>query len=130
MKIRHYQTFQPIDVQEFEQASQGVTVRRVISAVDGAENFTMDIFQIEPGGRTAYHSHPWEHEVFVISGNGICRDQEGEKTFRQGDVIYIAPNEPHQLENTADVPAEFVCVIPKAALTSYYLVKSGHDASD
>lgn len=127
MKITHYTAVRPIDAGEMEKTFDGVTIRRVISEVDGAENFTMDIFEIAPGGHTGYHRHPWEHEVFVISGSGVCRDHEGEKPFRPGDVIYIAPNEPHELRNSGTVPVQLVCVIPKAALTAYHLARSGRE---
>jgi quercetin dioxygenase-like cupin family protein len=130
MKIQHYTAFEPIDASEIEKAFEGVTMRRVISEVDGAENFTMDVFEIAPGGHTAYHSHPWEHENFVISGHGVCRDAEGDRPFREGDVLYIAPNEFHQVRNTGATPLLMVCVIPKAALTAYYLAHSGHGGSD
>jgi len=36
-------------------------------------------------------------------------------------VIFIAPNEPHQLVNDGDVLVEVVCLIPKAALAAYYI---------
>lgn len=121
MKVQHYSSVAPIPVEEIEEATQSLTIRRVISDVDGATNFTMDIFEIGPGGYSAYHDHPWEHEVFVIRGDGVVVGAQAETSFSTGDVIFIPANEPHQLRNTSDETIELVCLIPQAALTAYYL---------
>jgi quercetin dioxygenase-like cupin family protein len=121
MKVQHYRAARPIRVEEIERTSGGVVYRRVISEVDGAANFTMDIFEIAPGGHSGFHVHPWEHEVFVIRGRGVVVGPDGEAPFGEGDVIFIPPDEPHQFRNAGDIPVEFICLIPQAALTAYYL---------
>jgi quercetin dioxygenase-like cupin family protein len=45
--------------------------------------------------------------------------------FKAGQVIFIAPDEEHQFRNTGATPVLFVCSIPKAALTAYYLEQVG-----
>lgn len=130
MKVQHYAAVAPIQVEEIEQAAHGMTIRRVISAVDGATDFTMDVFEIRPGGHSAFHAHPWEHQVFVVRGSGILVGEEGETPFGEGDVIFVAPNEPHQFRNAGTVPVEFVCLIPKAALTAYYLERTQPAAAE
>jgi quercetin dioxygenase-like cupin family protein len=60
-------------------------------------------------------------QIFVLSGEGTLVSSEGPIPFRQGDVIFIAPDEPHQIVNDGEVLVEFVCLIPKAALTAYYI---------
>ena len=121
MKVQHYSAVAPISVEEIEEATQGVTIRRVISAVDGATDFTMEIFEIGPGGYSAFHTHPWEHQVYVITGGGVVLGDQGEAPFDAGDVIFIPANEPHQFRNTGDDTVEFVCLVPQAALTAYYM---------
>jgi quercetin dioxygenase-like cupin family protein len=121
MKVQHYRDIDPLPVKGIEEATEGLTIRRVISEVDGATEFTMDVFEIEPGGRSAFHHHSWEHQIFVLSGEGTLTGPDGPVPFKQGDVIFIAPEEPHQIVNDGDSLVEFVCLIPKAALTAYYL---------
>jgi quercetin dioxygenase-like cupin family protein len=121
MKVEHYRDIEPLSVEWIEEATEGLTIRRVISEVDGATEFTMDVFEIEPGGHSAYHEHPWEHQIFVLSGEGRLNGAEGPVHFKQGDMIFIAPEEPHQIVNDGDALIEFVCLIPKAALTAYYI---------
>lgn len=127
MKIAHHSSYQPIDAGDIEKAYTGVIIRRVISEVDGANETVMDVFEIASEGQTPYHSHPWEHQVFVISGHGWCRDESGRHEFRDGDVIYVKPGEPHAFGNSGQEPVKLVCVIPKAALTAYHLAKLSAD---
>jgi len=130
MKIAHYSQFEPIDAAEIEKAYSGVTIRRVISEVDGADATVMDVFEIAPGGQSPYHEHPWDHQVFVISGRGWCREEKGQHDFGAGDVIYVKPGEPHSFGNAGPEPVMLVCVIPKAALAAYHLSKLvGHETT-
>jgi quercetin dioxygenase-like cupin family protein len=95
-----------------EADAQGVVIRWVISEQDGAPNFSMRVITVEPGGHTPHHGHPWEHEVFVLSGSGKVVQVGGEKSCRPGDVIYISPGETHQFRNPFSDPLEFICLIP------------------
>ncbi len=71
----------------------------------------MRLFEIDPGGSSPFHSHAWEHEVFVLEGKGILKG-ECDQEFRDGDVIFIPPNETHQLKNIGTKPVKFICLIP------------------
>jgi quercetin dioxygenase-like cupin family protein len=93
----------------------------VISDVDGATEFTMDVFEIDQGGHSAFHEHDWEHQIFVLNGQGTLVGSDRPVPFKQGDVIFIAPGEPHQIVNEGEALVEFVCLNPKAALTAYYI---------
>lgn len=53
--------------------AEGVKIRVIISKEDGAPNCVMRRFTIEPGGHTPYHTHNWEHEIYVLSGEGEAR---------------------------------------------------------
>jgi quercetin dioxygenase-like cupin family protein len=92
--------------------SKGVRIRVVISKDDGAGNFIMRVFEVEPGGYTPRHKHDWEHEVFVLAGKGTAVSEAGEHEIKKGDVIFIPPNEEHQFKNTGQDILEFICLIP------------------
>lgn len=70
----------------------------------------MGIFEIKPGSSTPFHSHKWEHEVFVLSGRGKVKDERGETQVGEGD--FVAPNERHCFTNAGDDNFRFICVIP------------------
>jgi len=95
-----------------EKGIKDVKVRWAISKKDGAENFAMRVFEIQPGGYTPLHQHDWEHEVFVLEGKGVTKDKQDEKPFKQGDIFFIPPMEWHQFYNTGNEILKFICLIP------------------
>jgi quercetin dioxygenase-like cupin family protein len=110
MKKSYYRDVRPD--QAGEDGASGLTVRWVISEKDGAPNFSMRVMEIEPGGHSPFHSHPWEHEVFVLKGEGVLMQGETAVSIAEGDVIFIAPGERHQLTNPCEGNLEFICLIP------------------
>jgi quercetin dioxygenase-like cupin family protein len=98
---------------EAEDAEGGVyNVRWLITEEMGAKNFAMRLFEMEPGGYSPHHSHPWEHEVFILQGEGLIKGGSEERKFREGDVIFLAPDEKHQFRNTGGKTVKFLCMIP------------------
>jgi quercetin dioxygenase-like cupin family protein len=91
----------------------GVKMYVVAGPQEGAPNFIMRVFEVKPGTSTPLHNHPWEHEVYIISGNGKVRSATGETALAAGGVVYIAPDEKHCFTNTGGEPMRFVCVIPR-----------------
>ena len=110
MKVAHYKDITPDPAGE-EGASR-ISVRWLITEKDGAPNFSMRVIEVEPGGHSPFHSHPWEHEVFVLEGSGVLVHEQGDIPLAKGDIIFIPPGEQHQLRNTADERLEFICLIP------------------
>ena len=109
MKIFHYQDAK---AEDYKDGAEKTKVRWLITKDLGAKNFAMRIFEIEPDGFSPLHSHPWEHEIFAFEGNGVVFDGRKERKFREGYVIYIAPNEMHQLKNMGEKTLKFLCLIP------------------
>jgi quercetin dioxygenase-like cupin family protein len=92
--------------------AKGARIRMLIGPEDGAANFHMRHFEVEIGGCTPHHSHAHEHECLVLKGDGIVKSEQGDRPFKQGDVIFVGPNEVHQFLNTGDSSCEFICLIP------------------
>lgn len=95
-----------------EEGAQGVSIRWVISDKDGAANFAMRVFTVEPEGFTPHHQHDWEHEVFILKGEGVVLEGDTPNPVVYGDVIFIPPDEWHQFKNTGANDLEFICLIP------------------
>lgn len=95
------------------EGAEGVKMRVLIGDPDGAPNFVMRKFDVAPGGCTPRHHHPYEHEVFILSGNGILMDGDKERPFKAGDCVYVASDELHQFRNTGDQTLQFICLIPQ-----------------
>jgi quercetin dioxygenase-like cupin family protein len=93
--------------------TKGVTMRVLIGERDGAPNFVMRQFELEPGGFTPHHQHAYEHEVFVLEGSGVVLEGETERPIAGGDCVYVAADEVHQFKNTGPAPLRFLCLIPR-----------------
>ena len=110
------QNYQDIDLKEVEmEGATGCGVRQLVGQMDQAPNFAMRQFEVAPGGHTPKHFHDYEHEVFVLEGEGVVVDGDQEQPLSSGDVIYVAPNDVHQFRNTGDRPMRFLCLIPNSA---------------
>ena len=94
--------------------AEGCTVRQLIQETDGAPNFAMRQFTVEPGGHTPKHHHPYEHEVYVLEGSGIVIDGDEERQLGAGDCVFVAPDDVHQFRNTGDQPMKFLCLVPNS----------------
>jgi len=95
------------------EGARGVSMRIVIGPNQGAPNFVMRVFDVEPGGHSPYHTHDFEHEVFVVAGSGTHVEEGREQTLAPGDVVYVAPGVIHQFRAGGDEALRFICVVPK-----------------
>lgn len=89
----------------------GLTVRWAVNASQGATNFAMRVFELEPEKASSMHQHDNEHEIFVLAGEGEVETLEHMYPISEGSAIYIAPNENHQFRNTGKDVLRFVDVV-------------------
>ena len=88
--------------------------RRELSGKRGeSQHFHVRYFEIAPGGHSTLERHEHEHVVIPLRGRGEA--QFGSYIYRVGfgDVVYVAPNDPHQFRNAgeADEPFGFLCMV-------------------
>jgi len=95
-----------------EPVMEGITIRWVIGRPEGAPNFAMRVIEFQPGVTFEIHEHPYEHEIFVLEGEGVAEGPGGEIPMRPGVALYIPPDEPHGYRNTGTGILRFICVIP------------------
>jgi quercetin dioxygenase-like cupin family protein len=95
--------------------ANGCKVRWLLSQTDGAPNFAMRQFELEPGGYTPHHNHPYEHEIYILEGQGEVLDGDQPRPLHPGDVVYVAPDDVHQFRNTGTTVMKMLCLIPNSA---------------
>ena len=95
-----------------EEDSKGARIKWLINEKDGAPTFLMRQFTVEPGGFTPYHKHDWEHEVYILEGQGKVRYEGREERIQPGDAILIPPGKMHQFQAGAET-LKFLCLVPK-----------------
>ena len=93
--------------------ARDVQVRLLIHEAEDAPNFYMRQFTLAPGGHTPEHTHEWEHEMYVLAGQGTALTPDGERPVTAGDCVYVAPNDNHQFRNTGSDELKFLCLVPK-----------------
>ncbi len=106
--IKNYREVEPEEVE----GAPGVTIRWLISEKDEAPNFAMRLFEIKPGCATPYHTHDWEHEIFILEGKGAARTKEGEAPLKKDDAIFVPCNIEHQIINKGNAVLRLICLVP------------------
>lgn len=70
-------------------------------------------FTLKKGCSIGEHSHTGEVEYYyILSGEGIVTEADGEKTVREGDVVITGWGQSHAIRNEKDEDLVFVAVIP------------------
>ena len=100
------------EVKQEDAGEPGVKIRWLIKQDEGAPNFAMRYFELEPRAKSPHHSHDWEHEVFILDGecSVFCDGQE--KVVSGNYVIFIPPNVVHHFENIGESTLRFLCLVP------------------
>ena len=106
MKVQNYRKIEGWEV------VPGVTMRIVAGVDEGAPTFVMRVFEIQTKSAIPSHEHPWEHELFVLAGEGIFRSGDKDTPVREGDAITVLPKEPHSFINTGKEILRIICVVP------------------
>ncbi len=115
MNVNHFE--QTAQAPVHMEGAEGCQVRWLLGPQQGTPNFAMRQFEVAPGGFTPRHSHPYEHEVYVLEGEGTVIEGDKEHPLRPGDVVFVVPDEVHQFRNTGSAPLKFLCLVPNSSLT-------------
>ncbi|UCE91314.1 MAG: cupin domain-containing protein [Methanobacteriota archaeon] len=94
------------------EGTKGVVFRELIAGDLGVPNFHMRLFDVAPGGNTPKHTHDWEHEVYVVEGEGKIVLETAEIPLQKGDAVFVEPNELHQFVNDGASLLRMICVVP------------------
>lgn len=88
----------------------GARIRWLITHRDGAQTFSMRLVEVKEGDNTPYHTHDYEHEIYVVDGKAEATMGDKKQTISADDVIYIPPNVYHGMKALEDL--KIVCVVP------------------
>lgn len=113
MKVNHHTDIElkPVEME----GAANTKVRQLIGQNVSAANFAMRMFEIEPGGHTPRHQHDYEHEIYVLEGEGTVVEGDTQHSLKAGDVVYVHPNDIHQFRNNGSATMKMLCLIPNSA---------------
>ncbi len=97
-----------------EEIAKGVFRIWLLDESNGANNFYMRIFEILPFCATKEDRHPYEHEIFVLSGQGKLKTGDKWEEMNEGDAFFVPPNAVHAIKNTGNTTLRFICVVPSS----------------
>jgi len=113
-KVVHYQK---IEAKPAGPEAPGTSIRWIIDEEnDGAPNCVLRVIEVEPGGHTPDHTHPFEHENFVLEGRGRVLIEDNWQDLGPGDVVFVPGGTRHSYANAGDQPFKFLCTIPATRL--------------
>ena len=92
---------------------KGMSRRELIGKRGESPRFHVRYFELEPGGYSTLEQHDHEHVVVVQRGRGEVRLDGTQYRVGFGDVVYVAPGDPHQFSNpgAAVEPFGFLCIV-------------------
>ena len=99
------------DVPSEPGGTDGLTVRWVINASQGATNFAMRVFELEPGRELPFHKHENEHEAYILTGRGEVETYRGKAELKEGSALFIPAQENHRFRNIGKDVLRFIDVI-------------------
>lgn len=71
--------------------------------------------EVAPGQATRLHRHPQAEEVYhVLDGAGMLQLDDERLAVVPGDIIRIAPGQPHRIETRSETPLRFLCICQPA----------------
>ena len=104
-RLEQVQT-QPIDMA----GVVGATKQVPIGKADGAPNFSIRVFTLEPGGHTPHHQHDSEHLNYILEGQARMQLGTEATEVGPGDAVAIPPGTVHQITNIGRCQLKFLCL--------------------
>lgn len=92
---------------------KSVIKQSLIGPKQGWDGYVMRIFEIENGGHTPRHSHPWPHINYVVAGKGTLYLSGKEYDVEAGSIAYIPNNTAHQFMANKKSNLKFICIVPE-----------------
>jgi len=113
-KVTHYSN---VPAQTYGDSAPGTAIRWLIDDDhDGAPVYSLRMIEVGPGGHTPLHAHPFEHENFIVEGEGRVWIDGEWKPLKPGDVVFVPGGIEHTYENTGETTLKFLCGIPVKSL--------------
>lgn len=94
------------------EGASGASRQVPIGKADGAPNFSIRVFTLQPGGHTPHHQHESEHLNYILEGSGVAMEGDTPRPINAGDFVLVKPFEKHQYRNTGSSPLVFMCMVP------------------
>jgi len=100
--------------ENLSKGAEKTEVQYLIDDRQGSTRFALRIYTIQKGGHTPLDQHQYEHQVYILKGEGLLRQSKNAdsplKNLKPGDAVFIPSNAVHQFSNAGNDPLIFLCV--------------------
>lgn len=121
-------------VEKLEKGAEKTQVQYLIDDRQGSDRFALRLYTVQKDGHTPLDQHPYEHHVYVLSGQGLLRQSKDAdsplKEVKPKDAIFIPSNAVHQFSNTHDEPFVFLCVKGNPQLYAHEQLPGNNEGSE
>jgi len=93
-------------------AAAGLSKGVLLDEADGAPNFAMRRFVLDPGAEVPRHRNAVEHEQYVLEGEYVVGVDGEEHAVSAGDSLFIPAGAVHWYRNEGSEPGAFLCAVP------------------
>ncbi|SIR57585.1 Cupin domain-containing protein [Haladaptatus litoreus] len=93
-------------------AAEGMAKGVLIGDEQGAPNFAIRRFTLEPGAEVPEHTNEVEHEQYVLEGEYTVGIEGEEYEVSAGDSLLIPAGAVHWYRNESDESGAFLCAVP------------------
>jgi len=93
--------------------TKGASIKALISPNEGWDGHVMRVLELEVGGHSPRHEHPWPHINYILEGQGIVFLDGEEIEVKSGSYAYIPSGKMHQFINTGTSTFKFICIVPE-----------------
>ena len=109
--IGHIDQAKPIEIKS-PLASHSM-MKALVSPEEGWGSHVFRVVEVQSGGYTPKHLHPWPHINYVLEGKGIIMIDGKETEVIPGHYAFIPGHTIHQFKNITDQVFKFICIVPK-----------------
>lgn len=92
---------------------KGAVKKVLISPTQGWEGYVMREFELDQGGYTPRHAHPWPHIIYILEGEGSLHLDGQDYPMEAGSFAFAPNNKLHQFINTGKDRFTFICIVPE-----------------
>ncbi|MBI5190594.1 MAG: cupin domain-containing protein [Nitrospirae bacterium] len=107
-------TWSEVEKEQYKDAGGcwcGIDRNTLIGNRGESSKFHLRYFEINPGGNSSLEKHGHEHTVICARGRGRAIVDDRLHDMSMMDVLYVAPDTPHQLLNPYSEPFGFFCIV-------------------
>lgn len=92
--------------------SKAASLKALVGPAEGWDSHVMRVLELEKGGYSPHHEHPWPHINYVLEGEGTLMIGDEEHPLVKGSYAYVPGNTVHQFRNNGDEVFKFICIVP------------------